>query len=179
MKPKSTAYTIAPTVRGLGGAPEMRLVAALLDDAIECLVGNVDARGGARRCRFVEARDWLCDDTRGWPFAFANVCDLLNLDAARVRRRLEAIVPGWRRGSGEGWGAARRPCRGRADRGETAGTRVEHVDGNMEVDHEVRGSTPSGSVESRGDGVNAEGAGRGRGRFVDAVASHGRRIVQP
>lgn len=74
--------------------PEMHLVAAMFDDAVECVVRNVDARCGARRRQFLEARDWLWDDTRAWPFAFANVCGLLGLDATAVRQRLETIVPG-------------------------------------------------------------------------------------
>jgi hypothetical protein len=85
----------------LARMPEMRLVAAMFDDAVECVVRNVDARCGARRRQFLEACDWLWDDTRGWPFAFANVCDLLGLDATAVRERLETIVPGQRRGSEE------------------------------------------------------------------------------
>ncbi len=79
--------------RTLARMPEMRLVAAMFDDAVECIVGNVAARCGTRRREFVEARDWLWDDTRGWPFAFANVCDLLGLEASAVRKRLDRIVP--------------------------------------------------------------------------------------
>jgi hypothetical protein len=107
MKQTSVAYNLTslwePAVilpsqtidrRRLARMPEMRLVAAMFDDAVECVVRNVDARCGARRRQFLEARDWLWDDTRGWPFAFANVCDLLGLDATAVRERLETIVPG-------------------------------------------------------------------------------------
>lgn len=111
MRQMSVAYNLTPlwepavilpaqTIdRRLARMPEMRLVAAMFDDAVECVVRNVDARCGARRRQFLEACDWLWDDTRGWPFAFANVCDLLGLDAAAVRERLETIVPGQRRGS--------------------------------------------------------------------------------
>jgi hypothetical protein len=83
--------------RRLAHMPEMRLVAVMFDDAVECIVRNVDARCGTRRREFLEARDWLWDDTRAWPFAFANVCDLLGLEAGAVRERLERIVPGQRR----------------------------------------------------------------------------------
>jgi hypothetical protein len=84
--------------RRLARMPEMRLVAAILNDAVERVVCNVGARCGTPRREFLEARDWLWDDTRGWPFAFANVCDLLGLDATAVRERLEMIIPGQRRG---------------------------------------------------------------------------------
>jgi hypothetical protein len=100
--------------RRLARMPEMRLVAAMFDDAVECVVRNVDARCGARRRQFLEARDWLWDDTRGWPFAFANVCDLLGLDATAVRERLETIVPGQRRGSEESYRHHATPATSRA-----------------------------------------------------------------
>ncbi len=113
MKQMSVTYNLTPlwepavilpsqTVnRRLARMPEMRLVVAMFDDAVECIVRNVGARCGTPRREFLEARDWLWDDTRGWPFAFANVCDVLGLDATAVRERLETIVPGQRRGSEE------------------------------------------------------------------------------
>ncbi|MFI5397749.1 MAG: hypothetical protein ACHQ9S_19610 [Candidatus Binatia bacterium] len=105
MKRTSVTYNLTPlwepavilpsqmVNRRLARMPEMRLVVAMFDDAVECVVRNVGARCGTRRREFLEARDWLWDDTRGWPFAFANVCDVLGLDATAVRERLETIVP--------------------------------------------------------------------------------------
>jgi len=68
--------------------PEIRLVAAMLEDAIHCVLRNSDARRGPRWRDFIEAWDWLLDDGREWPFAFGNVCEILGLDASAVRERL-------------------------------------------------------------------------------------------
>ena len=107
MKPMSNARKVTPLWepavmlpaqmidrRRLAQIPEVRLVTAMLDDAVRCIMCNVGARRGARRRQFLEARDWLWDDMRDWPFAFANVCDLLGLDATAVRERLAMIVTG-------------------------------------------------------------------------------------
>lgn len=77
-------------------SPEMRLVAAMFVDALWSVFRNADARRGPRRREFLEASDWLLDDSRDWPFAFANVCDLLGLDAAAVRQCLPCGPSGLR-----------------------------------------------------------------------------------
>jgi hypothetical protein len=63
--------------------PEVALIAAILEDALRSL-SRRDPNGPRRR-EFIEARDWLLDDDRAWPFAFRNVCDLLGIDAAALR----------------------------------------------------------------------------------------------
>lgn len=62
---------------------ELGLVAAILEDALRSLSRRDPT--GPRRREFVEARDWLLNDGRAWPFAFRNVCDLLGVDAAALR----------------------------------------------------------------------------------------------
>jgi hypothetical protein len=62
---------------------ELALVAAILEDALRSLSRRDPA--GPRGREFIEARDWLLDDGRAWPFAFRNVCDLLGVDAAALR----------------------------------------------------------------------------------------------
>ena len=62
---------------------ELALVAAILEDALRSLARRDP--NGPRRREFVEAREWLLDDNRAWPFAFRNVCDLLRVDAAALR----------------------------------------------------------------------------------------------
>lgn len=69
-------------------SPEMRLVAAILESALRSVVRNANARRGPRRREFIETCYWLLDDGRDWPFAFANVCDLLGLEASAVRQWL-------------------------------------------------------------------------------------------
>jgi hypothetical protein len=71
---------------------EMRLVAALFQDALQCIVRNADARRGQRWRDFVAAQEWFKDDRRDWPFAFANVCEFLALDAAEVRDYVDRLV---------------------------------------------------------------------------------------
>jgi hypothetical protein len=62
---------------------ELALVAAILEDALRS-VSRRDPYGPRRR-EFTEARAWLLDNDRTWPFAFRNVCDLLGVDAAALR----------------------------------------------------------------------------------------------
>jgi hypothetical protein len=64
------------------------LIAAMLEDAVHCVLRNGGIRRGPRWRELIEALDWVLDDTREWPFAFANVCDVLMLDAAAVREEL-------------------------------------------------------------------------------------------
>lgn len=73
-------------------SPEMRLVAAILEDAVHCVLQNVGARSGTRWREFIAARNWLLDEARDWPFAFANICDLVGLDAAAVRSQLQEAL---------------------------------------------------------------------------------------
>ncbi len=91
--------------------PELRLAAAVLEDAITCLGRGADARGRHHR-DFFDTRRWLWDDDRSWPFAFYNVCELLALDPMAVRMQLEGLCgdgPARRRVST--WKAARSSCR--------------------------------------------------------------------
>ena len=69
-------------------SPEMRLVAAILEDALVLITRQPETCRGRRRREFLEAWNWLWSERRDWPFAFKNVCDLLALDASAVRRRV-------------------------------------------------------------------------------------------
>ena len=101
MKPPSAAYNAAPLWDSMsllpsqlpqrGGylnSPEMHLVAAIFEDAVNCLLREVSPRRGRRWYEFLAARDWIMDDRRDYPFAFANVCELLTLDVTAVRESL-------------------------------------------------------------------------------------------
>ena len=105
MKPMLTACTamplwepafVLPSQLPMRGSqlrsPEMHLVAAILEDAWSCILRNLDARRGRRWHEFLDARDWFFNDRRDWPFAFANVCELLMLDATAVRESLLAVI---------------------------------------------------------------------------------------
>jgi hypothetical protein len=71
---------------------EIRLASAILEDALRCIRKNAAVRRGPRAKEFREARRWFANQSRDWPFAFANVCDLLALDPGAVRKRVERIV---------------------------------------------------------------------------------------
>ncbi len=71
--------------------PEKRLVIAMMEDAVDCYVKHMFASDRRSRQLFVDAEDWIRDEDREWPFAFENVCDLLGLDVAYMRRGLYAL----------------------------------------------------------------------------------------
>ena len=66
--------------------PERRLLLAVLEDAIATLQRYVlsDRRRGRRL--FQEAEAWILSDDLGWPCAFRNICDELDIDAVYMRR---------------------------------------------------------------------------------------------
>ena len=71
---------------------ELRLAAAVFEDALRCVIRNTAWHRGPLWRDFEEARDWFKDDRRAWPFAFENVCDLLALDATEVRAQVERLL---------------------------------------------------------------------------------------
>ena len=77
-------------------SPELRLVVAMFEEALRCVISFADARRGRQRRDFLEARDWFLDDGREWPFGFVNVCDLLGLDPEAVRQSLRPLIGGER-----------------------------------------------------------------------------------
>jgi hypothetical protein len=77
-------------VAALVGSPEpvwphLRLMRAVLDDAVSIVVSGAGRISGGLR---LETIHWfLADDVR-WAFSFHNVCEALDIDAHRVRARL-------------------------------------------------------------------------------------------
>ena len=65
--------------------PFRRLALAVLVDAVHVFQTNFDASRPSRRREFNEAREWLLSPTGRGPFAFANVCFLLDIDPSRLR----------------------------------------------------------------------------------------------
>jgi hypothetical protein len=59
---------------------ELRLMAAVLEDAINALRKRPRSRAGR------EARAWVGSRDASWPFAFERICDALDLDVESVRR---------------------------------------------------------------------------------------------
>jgi hypothetical protein len=61
---------------------ELRLMAAVLEDAINIVRKRPRSRAGR------EAREWLASSDASWPFAFERICEALDLDANSVRRQV-------------------------------------------------------------------------------------------
>ena len=82
-----------------GRIPEVRLLAAILFDALQCIAGNPSAGGGRHKRQYRDACAWVFEEPNdGWPFAFENVCGVLGLDPAAVRLRVQEILePSWAR----------------------------------------------------------------------------------
>ena len=73
-------------------ARQRALRAAVLIDAIRCLVGAAGTRGGRAQ---QSALRWILSRDDRAPFSFHNVCEALGLDPVRLRRSLlePALVP--------------------------------------------------------------------------------------
>ena len=68
--------------------PEKALLLALLEDAIHLYQKYRGARDRAGKEHFREVNDWFMHEGNHWLFSFENVCELLALDPAYVRRGL-------------------------------------------------------------------------------------------
>lgn len=66
--------------------PEKRLMAAILEDAIETLEDHWTASGGKKRRLFEEAEAWIFSDDADWVFSFVSVCGALGLDPDYLRK---------------------------------------------------------------------------------------------
>ena len=76
--------------------PELRLMAAVLEDALRTFCGCAGAPGRRNQRLFQEAADWFASSDASWPFAFENICDALGLEPAWIRqllRRREDMQP--------------------------------------------------------------------------------------
>lgn len=75
--------------------PERRLMIALVRDAIRCIVRYRSGRDSRSRRLFAEEVQWVLSDDMDWFYAFARVCETLDLDAESVRRSLGLRAPGF------------------------------------------------------------------------------------
>jgi hypothetical protein len=72
---------------------ERRLLIAVLEDAVDVYRKQVAARDVRAQEMFREAEEWIENPDQTWLFSFANICDVLDLDAEYLRRGLRA----WKR----------------------------------------------------------------------------------
>jgi hypothetical protein len=63
--------------------PEMRLMVAVLQDAVDCIRKRSAADPTGRTAR--DAAAWMSSRDTDWPFSFERICEALGLDADRVR----------------------------------------------------------------------------------------------
>ncbi len=65
--------------------PIMRLMGAILIDAIRCFQNNFEARLPSARNEFREAQFWIFDDYADGPFSFESICAALGVDPRGLR----------------------------------------------------------------------------------------------
>jgi len=68
--------------------PVLRLVEAVLRDAVECFQKHLFASKRKHQDAFREAERWILSTDRNWPFAFENVCDVLGIEPSYLRQGL-------------------------------------------------------------------------------------------
>jgi hypothetical protein len=68
--------------------PEKALLAALLQDAIDCFHKHASAQDREGRELLREAEQWIMTDDDNWVFSFRNVCAVLGVDSEYIRRRV-------------------------------------------------------------------------------------------
>ena len=66
---------------------ELRLMAAVLEDALNVLRKCPRSRAGR------EAREWVNSRDTSWPFAFERICEAFEIDSEHVRHQLNAQKP--------------------------------------------------------------------------------------
>lgn len=68
--------------------PETRLLAAVLEDAINCYRKYFFSEKRKGRRKFQDAEAWLFKDEGNWLFSLESVCGVLSIDHAYIRRGL-------------------------------------------------------------------------------------------
>lgn len=68
--------------------PEIRLIAAVLQDAIDCYLKYYSAKTRRGKRIFTEAAQWIFSQDDDWLFGFDNICEMLKLDPDYIRRVL-------------------------------------------------------------------------------------------
>jgi hypothetical protein len=69
--------------------PEMALMRAVLEDALECFQKQFLAPGPHTQRLAREAEEWFFTNDNHWLFSFVHICDALGLDANYIRRGLK------------------------------------------------------------------------------------------
>jgi len=75
-----------------GEQPALRLMSAVLEDALDIIRAGVTSPGLRRRAVFVETVEWIFSDDIGWPFSFRNLCFALDVNAHHLRAQVGTIL---------------------------------------------------------------------------------------
>jgi hypothetical protein len=70
------------------GRPEVALMRAVLEDAVNCVRHGLWAKGRRKHRMAQEAEEWVFTDDLQWPFSFLNICMVLGLDPQYIRQGL-------------------------------------------------------------------------------------------
>ena len=68
--------------------PEKSLMLAVLKDAIDSFLENINARTGRRKQQYKAAEKWLFQKDHAWTFSFESICAILGLDPDYIRKGL-------------------------------------------------------------------------------------------
>jgi hypothetical protein len=80
--------------------PELRLMAAVLEDAISCLSIKTPPATARQQRQIENAWQWFAaEDDSEWIFSFKNICEALGIDPAYLRRGLIRWADGAELGS--------------------------------------------------------------------------------
>lgn len=71
---------------------EQALMAAILEDAIHCLGAYVSGQSHITRPYMRETLEWLSVDSMTYVFSFCRICEVLDLDPQKIRRRIQPII---------------------------------------------------------------------------------------
>jgi len=63
----------------------------VLEDGLDTFQANLHATTRAGQLLFFRVEQWFDSDDTAWPFSFANICDVLHVDATRLR----AVLARW------------------------------------------------------------------------------------
>ena len=92
--------------------PERRLMVAILEDAVSCLLTDLQGSNLRQRKQYEEAKAWVTTDEESeWIFSFKNICEVLGMDPSYLRRGLIRPITSSRIRSNSVIVTTRRPSR--------------------------------------------------------------------
>ena len=69
--------------------PEIRLMLAVMEDAVATYQRYATDSGRRSKRLFEEAQSWILSDDTSWPYSFENICHALRFNPDSLRRGLE------------------------------------------------------------------------------------------